>query len=574
MGLVYKAQDPAIGRTIAIKTIRLRDVTDEVERERLRERLLREAQSAGMLSHPGIVTIYDIYEENGLAYIFMEFVNGPPLERMLRADQTPDKDTLLSILRQTASALDYAHRKGIVHRDIKPANIMIHEDGAAKITDFGVAKILSHQMTAAGTLMGTPTYMSPEQVEGKTVDGRADQFSLAVIAYEALTGEKPFHAEYLPTLLFKIVREEPPLPSRLNPTLAPQVDTVLRRAMSKKPEDRFANCSDFGEALADALSANPGWMPLPKGASHHITTVGSQDTGDGKLAATVLTPSADTVGTTMSATAGTAIVDAAAPAAVNEQPHVLPFRDTRPKQSHAVRNAWIVVGFLAMAGVGAFLAYMATHPGPSSSEPSSAAQSTLPPPPPVASPTPEPAPSADVPATPQPPADNPPVTSTTPQQPSVVSTSPQQPSTPAVSAPSPPTQGDFQLTTTPSGATAIFDGKPSTECRTPCTITLSAGRHTFTVMAPGYRDAARILEIPHDTGFIVNLEKMMGTLNLQTTPSGLTVVLDGQQSGRTPATFQLSPGMHRVSLLRGSDHHDFTVEIKDGTTLTRTVEWQ
>src|SRR2546430_11101884 len=114
---------------------------------------------------------------------------GPPLERMLKVDQTPDKETLLSIFRQTAAALDYAHRKGIVHRDIKPANIMIHEDGQAKITDFGVAKIVSQQMTQAGAMMGTPNYMSPEQVQGHSVDGRADQFSLGVIAYETLTGE-------------------------------------------------------------------------------------------------------------------------------------------------------------------------------------------------------------------------------------------------------------------------------------------------------------------------------------------------------------------------------------------------
>src|SRR5262249_36665755 len=159
MGIVYKAQDPAIGRTIAIKSIRLKELSDESERERLRERLFREAQSAGILSHPGIVTIYDIAEENGMAYIFMEFVNGPPLEKML-ATQTPDKETLLSIFRQTAGALDYAHKKGIVHRDIKPANVMIHEDGTAKVTDFGVAKIVSQQMTQAGTMMGTPSYMS------------------------------------------------------------------------------------------------------------------------------------------------------------------------------------------------------------------------------------------------------------------------------------------------------------------------------------------------------------------------------------------------------------------------------
>src|SRR5580698_2282984 len=224
MGVVYQALDPTIGRTIAIKSIRLEELTEDAERERLRERLVREAQSAGMLSHPGIVTIYDIAEEQGMAYIFMEFVNGPPLEKMLLAAQTPDKETLLTIFRQTAAALDYAHKKGIVHRDIKPANIMIHEDGTTKITDFGVAKIVSQQMTVAGTMMGTPSYMPPEQVQGAAVNGRADQFSLAVIVYEVLTGEKPFIAEYLPTLLYKIVREEPLAPQRLNPTLNAQVE--------------------------------------------------------------------------------------------------------------------------------------------------------------------------------------------------------------------------------------------------------------------------------------------------------------------------------------------------------------
>ncbi len=158
---------------------------------------------------------------------------------MLTHEQTPDKETLLSILRQTAAALDYAHKKGIVHRDIKPANIMIHEDGTAKVTDFGVAKIVSQQMTQAGTMMGTPSYMSPEQVQGAAISGQADQFALAVISYEALTGEKPFAAEYLPSLLYKIVREEPLPPQRLNPTLGPQVEAVLRKALSKNPDDRY-----------------------------------------------------------------------------------------------------------------------------------------------------------------------------------------------------------------------------------------------------------------------------------------------------------------------------------------------
>ncbi len=277
MGIVYRAQDPAIGRTIAIKSIRLNDLTDDAERERLRERLFREAQSAGILSHPGIVTIYDIAEENGMAYIFMEFVNGPPLEKMLHTARTPDKETLLTIFRQTAAALDYAHKKGIVHRDIKPANIMIHEDGVAKITDFGVAKIVSQQMTVAGTMMGTPSYMSPEQIQGGEISGRTDQFSMAVMVYEILTGEKPFTAEYLPTLLYRIVRENPVPPQRLNTTLTPQIEAVLHKALSKSPADRYETCADFISALSIACNAAPGWIPLPRGASQSMPTAGSSE---------------------------------------------------------------------------------------------------------------------------------------------------------------------------------------------------------------------------------------------------------------------------------------------------------
>ena len=258
-GVVYRAQDPAIGRTIAIKTIRLSDFTDETERERLRERLFREAQSAGMLSHPNIVTIYDIAEENGLAYIFMECVDGPPLEKVLNTQDPPLRgEVALTILRQTATALDYAHKKGIVHRDIKPANILIHDRTHAKITDFGVAKIMSQQMTQSGVMMGTPNYMSPEQVQGHSVDGRADQFSLAVIAYEILTGEKPFLADQLPALLFRIVREDPVAPQRLNPTLGPQVEMVLKKALAKSANDRYGTCMEFVDALAGALQLSPG----------------------------------------------------------------------------------------------------------------------------------------------------------------------------------------------------------------------------------------------------------------------------------------------------------------------------
>ena len=210
MGVVYHAIDPNIGRPVAIKTIQLGNVRNPGEQERLRERLFREARSAGILSHPSIVTIYDVEQQDDLAFIAMEYVDGPTLDQILSAPRPIDPERMFRLLAQTAAALDYAHQKGIVHRDIKPANIMIAADGTAKITDFGIAKITtSEQLTMTGSIVGTPHYMSPEQVQGQPVDGRSDQFSLAVIAYEMLTGEKPYAGEHLTTVVYKIVAEEP-----------------------------------------------------------------------------------------------------------------------------------------------------------------------------------------------------------------------------------------------------------------------------------------------------------------------------------------------------------------------------
>ncbi len=271
MGIVYRARDSKIGREVAIKTIHLRELADNVERQRLRDRLFREAQSAGILSHPNIVTIYDVAEEGDLAYIAMELVNGPTLDQLMSSEPLEGK-FVLSILSQTAAALDFAHKRGIVHRDIKPANIMIHEGTTAKITDFGVARLASHQMTQVGSMVGTPNYMSPEQIQTKPVDGRSDQFSLAVIAYELLTGEKPFAADSIAALAYKIVREPAVPVHRLNPTLDWPVETVLQKALAKEPEDRYPTCSDFVFALENACRACRKWRPLRAGAAEDMAT--------------------------------------------------------------------------------------------------------------------------------------------------------------------------------------------------------------------------------------------------------------------------------------------------------------
>ena len=225
MGVVFRALDPSIGREVAIKTIRLSEFTNAEQRVQQRERLFREARSAGILSHPNIVTIYDMAEEDEIAYIAMEFVVGSSLEKVLDRKQPPPPERVFSILRQTAAGLDYAHLKGIVHRDIKPANIILDEFGAAKIADFGIAKIsAADQLTQTGLIVGTPNYMSPEQVQGKPVSGFADQYSLTVFAYELLTGDKPFVADQVTTLVYKIVCELPPPAHRLNPTIGPRIE--------------------------------------------------------------------------------------------------------------------------------------------------------------------------------------------------------------------------------------------------------------------------------------------------------------------------------------------------------------
>jgi serine/threonine protein kinase len=560
MGVVYQALDPTIGRTIAIKSIRLQDLTDTAERERLRERLVREAQSAGILSHPGIVTIYDIAEENGMAFIFMEFVNGPPLEKMLLTEQTPDKETLLSILRQTAAALDYAHKKGIVHRDIKPANIMIHEDGTAKVTDFGVAKIVSQQMTVAGTMMGTPSYMSPEQVQGTTISGRADQFSLAVIAYEVLTGEKPFVAEYLPTLLFKIVREEPLLPQRLNPTLGPKVGSVLHKALAKNAADRYENCTEFINALSAACNATKGWMPLPRGASLNMPTVGSQD----GMNATI-----DDRNDDRRPTAEITMPPSAPPPAppLDVAPAFEP-RARREASDHStkvVRNVLLSAAGVALLLVGIFLIIQKF-----TSHPATVVRTTPPPveaaPPPPDTPSPTPTPIEEAkkeePTPPPAPADPTPAPVNVPAR------------HVAQQKPASPSESDFQVTTSPAGANVIFDGDTSTKCKSPCTISLTAGRHTFVAQHPGYRDQHRIVEVPRDAGVIIDLPKQIGSLSLITNPPGLIVFVDGkEQLQKTPANLSLSVGAHHVQVMKGSDKQEFTVDIRDGLLSSKFLEW-
>jgi protein kinase-like protein/PEGA domain-containing protein len=255
MGVVYKAQDPVIGRTVAVKTIRLSEEGSGLSRPELLNRFQTEARAAGLLTHPNIVVVYDAGEEDGIYYITMELVEGKSLQALLDARQSFPLPRVLRLMEQTCSALQFAHERNVVHRDIKPANLMLTPDDTVKVTDFGTAKILQFgtvQQTAH--VMGTPSYMSPEQVKGRAVDGRSDIFSLGVMLYEMITGEKPFPGQNITTVIYKIVNEDPVPPRTIDPSIHPGLSTVVMKALSKEPEQRYQTCRELLEDLRNYRS--------------------------------------------------------------------------------------------------------------------------------------------------------------------------------------------------------------------------------------------------------------------------------------------------------------------------------
>ncbi len=251
MGTVYEGFDPIIARRLAIKTVRLPDVGDAEAQEEL-ARFKREAQAAGRLSHPNIVGVFDYGETPELAYIVMEFVDGTTLKHVLDKKERFETSEIVRIMEGLLAGLQFSHERGVIHRDIKPANIMLTKAGEVKIADFGIARIESSSMTQAGTMLGTPSYMSPEQFMGQTVDLRTDIYSSGVMLYQLLTGEKPFEGG-LTAIMHKVLNTEPPPPSALSVNVPQAFDSVVQRAMAKRPQERFGSAGEFARALRDAF---------------------------------------------------------------------------------------------------------------------------------------------------------------------------------------------------------------------------------------------------------------------------------------------------------------------------------
>ena len=265
MGAVYRARDAVLNRTVAIKVMNATIARDD----ELRDRFLREAQSAGSLQHPNVVTIFDFGEVDGHLFIAMEFVEGTDLEQLLARPEPPSLETKLEIMIDALAGLAYAHSRGIVHRDLKPANIRVTPEPRAKLMDFGVAHLESSKLTKTGMMIGTPHYMAPEYISGKPVTAQSDIFSMGAVLYEVLTGRRPFEGETMHAVLFSVVQSDPPLPSSIVPTISSALDAIVRRAMAKNPEDRFQTALEMAHALTTLRAAMRG---LPASAMQSLST--------------------------------------------------------------------------------------------------------------------------------------------------------------------------------------------------------------------------------------------------------------------------------------------------------------
>jgi len=447
---------------------------------------------------------------------------------------------MFSVLGQTAAALDYAHSKGIVHRDIKPANIMIASDGATKVTDFGIAKITTNDhLTITGTIVGTPHYMSPEQVQGLEVDGRSDQFSLAVIAYEMLTGEKPYTGEHLTTVVYKIVAEEPPAPRRLNVTLTSDIENVLRKGMAKRPEGRYATCQELSIALETACSASPGWKTMARGGSLSGPTLVEPNPG-------VMLP---------------------------------PGRPPRLSESTAERTPTKKPGFwaflmaiLVATGLLALLGWQAapwlaktttsqpaqTNPQPqvqTQAAPVAPPQEAETPPatPPEAAdkPNPLPAPSEPAPAPP-------------PEQQTAVA-KPRETAPAASAAAATAVTYPVTIVSSPGGATVTLDGRSQSACTAPCSVNAAPGHHTLAITMPGYQIEHRDVELGNGGMELppVILRAIGGTIMVTSEPPGASILVNGRKLAQvTPAQLNLAPGTYNLTVEKDGKQGSRAVEVR------------
>ena len=578
MGVVYRARDPKLGRELAVKTIKLGHHADADELQGLRLRLFREAQSAGRLSHPGIVTIFDADEQDGLAFITMELVEGTLLSdaQVASLDYPRRIGFVNELLSMTGSALDYAHGRGIVHRDIKPANMMLSAEGV-KIMDFGVARIASSQLTRTGTVVGTPNYMSPEQVSGAEVDGRSDQFSLAVIVYELLTGKKPFESQNLTTTLYKLVHEEPERPSAREPQISTEVERVLLRALEKDPSKRFESCAAFASAFAAAAS-----MPS-QSAVRPFAAVGPESVSDADATMVDVSPGSLPPPGDRTADGGSRRLPEPSRQAAPESSVDESQTEDRGVPGGSRRTArWPAVIFALLLGaIGALSIILVRYPGLLEDPRALLRMLVAPLIERLADPVPESSGGAGPEVAPAEPATSAEASGPVSGSPSPDAPSPGQDGLAATDAgPSTEEPGDpiglpprltvpVTFKSTVEGIAVTVDDEPAWRCVTPCApMLLPPGERSVVATREGFGFHHRSVLVGHEALTVdLWMEAEFATLVIGSEPSGAQIFVDGQDTGKiTPDRIFVHTGRHLIRVVKGGRQASGSVDAEESST--------
>ncbi|MBZ5563118.1 MAG: protein kinase [Acidobacteriia bacterium] len=577
MGVVYQGYDPVIGRTVAIKTLLTEGLAPQ-EFQEYKARFQREAQAAGVLTHPNIVTVYDFGEDSGVLYLAMEYLEGKSLEKIVAEQGVLPIETIIPMYDQVCSALDHAHTHNIVHRDIKPANIMILDSGLVKVTDFGIAKVMTVGMTQAGQILGTPNYMSPEQVKGRAVDGRADIFSLGVILYELVTGEKPFGGQNITTVIYKIINENPIPPRELDAAIHPGLNYIINKVLAKNPDERYQTCRQLAEDLRTYKNLGGQASPSATVVFHAPPISAAQLEAPSEQTAAPA-PEAPTSATRPALTPAAISVDQQIIRPVSVQ--VIPPVTTRGRATHPL--VWVLLTLVIAGALGGGGYFLFLHkPGPAIRQVSVPAN---PPPSNAGATSPASQPESTAPATPAEATENQPAAEASAKTGPAETAKPEKETPVASVAPTParsgraapaPKFGQLLVTSNLSGAQISIDGRSDPGWVTPHAVfaDIHAGTHLVTVSKDGYDDAQQSVTIEGGrTGnFNAQLSVAMGEVEIKTNPSGLEILIDGKSFGPSPVQAMVTTGEHSVTIMRpGQDPHHTTVVAKSGAAVMKTV---
>jgi serine/threonine-protein kinase len=615
MGAVYKAFDPLIKRTLAIKTIRLDIPRQSPQYKSFIERFYHEARISGTLSHPNIVTLFDIGEEGGIPYLAMEFVEGETISSLLERGVRFPPEKVIGLVSQVAAAVDYAHGKGVIHRDIKPSNLILFESERVKVTDFGIAKLVDAEMTQSGTLLGTPSYMSPEQAMGEKLDGRSDIFSLGVCAFEMLAGEQPFPGANVTSILYKLVHVDPIEPPNLemNGLLPQKWHEVFNKVLAKKPDERYQTASAFVQDLEYCLGswfgAAVGDETVLEAAPPAIVTAASTATPTVAAAATPAAPKP--IGEEVTAAISVVSLPQTAPAPVKVVPQPPPPPDRLPatvQMKPATEPPGPTVRMATLPPVPplpppapkptvkqpSIEPTVASRPAPSAAPPKPAptTQVKSAPPPPLTAPLPPPPVTVRAPSSP--PRKGVPAglivgaaavlflvaivvggvallrgREATAPSPAPVAEAPTAPVLPSAT-PAPAVAGVLLIDTQPSGAAISVNGEA--KGLAPLELGLPVGNYELRAELRGYEPKAQMVNVTADTPrtevriALSRLAPVMGSAEIVSTPTGGSVAVDGAPAGETPlAELKLKPGSHKVEITKeGFEPWQGSVSVEPG----------